>query len=174
MMHSAFSRPEPARTLFRIFLNQFVCESNYSRNNAARTGRPEGLNECSGGGERERVDWLFGIGVTVRAAGAASLGAGTEGLVDDRLDGLRASSALGAAAETAINLLGIARHVRSCVDGIADIVVAKDVTGTNNHDDSRPTGDIRHHRYWSTDLDAKGKTALSSNSKLTAEALERI
>ncbi len=49
----------------------------------------------------------------VRASGAAGLGAGTEGVVNDGLDGTRASATLGAATET---------------------VVAEDVAGTNNHE----------------------------------------
>ena len=70
----------------------------------------------------------------VRASGAAGLGAGTEGVVNDGLDGTRASATLGAATETAVDLLGIAREVFRSVDGVTDIVVAEDVAGTNNHE----------------------------------------
>lgn len=66
-------------------------------------------------------------------AGAAGLGAGTERLVDDRLDGARAAAAFGTAAEAAVHLLGIACHGPAGTHGIADIVVAEDVTGTDNH-----------------------------------------
>ena len=69
----------------------------------------------------------------VGAAGAAGLGAGTERLVDDRLDGARAATAFGATAEAAIHLLCISCHRPAAIDGIADIVVAEDVTGTDNH-----------------------------------------
>ena len=65
----------------------------------------------SGGGERELVGLLFGHGVTVRAARAAGLGAGTQRFVDDGLDGARATAALGAAAEASVNLLWIARQI---------------------------------------------------------------
>jgi hypothetical protein len=84
---------------------------------------------------------FFGHGVAVRAARATGLGAGTKRFVDDGLDGARATSALGAAAEASINLLWIARQVRSCTDGIADIMVAEDVAGTDNHEVGRPFGD---------------------------------
>ena len=80
-------------------------------------------------------------GLAVRASGAAGLGAGAQGLVDDGLDGARASATFGAAAEATINLLGITGKVRRSVDRTADILVADDVTGTNNHETGRPIGD---------------------------------
>jgi hypothetical protein len=48
--------------------------------------------------------------MAVRTAGAAGLGAGAERLVNDGLDGTRASAAFGAATEATINLLRIARQ----------------------------------------------------------------
>ena len=83
----------------------------------------------------------MGLGLAVGATGAAGLGAGTQGLVDDRLDGACAPAAFGAAAEATVDLLGIAGKVRRSVDGAADILVADDVTGTNNHENGRPIGD---------------------------------
>jgi len=77
----------------------------------------------------------------MRAARAAGLGASPQRLVDDGLDGARASAAFGAAAEAAVDLLGIAGKVLRGLDGTADIVVAKDVTGTDNHKNGRPIGD---------------------------------
>lgn len=76
----------------------------------------------------------------VRASGAAGLGAGTESVVNDGLDGTRASAALRAAAETAVDLLGIARELFRRVDGVTDIVVAEDVAGTNNHENGQVLG----------------------------------
>src|SRR6202171_5363530 len=73
----------------------------------------------------------------VRASGTAGLGARTESVVNDGLDGARASSTFGAATEAAVDLLGIARKRFRCVDGVADIVVAQDVTGTNNHENAQ-------------------------------------
>ena len=73
----------------------------------------------------------------VRASGAAGLGARTESVVNDGLDGTRASATLGAATETAVDLLGIARKRFRSVDGVADIVVAEDVAGTNNHENAQ-------------------------------------
>lgn len=88
---------------------------------------------------REREFGRLGVFVggvrmaAVGAAGAAGLGAGAKRLVDDRLDGARAAAAFGATAEAAIHLLGISSDRRAAIDGIADIVVAEDVTGTDNH-----------------------------------------
>ena len=80
-------------------------------------------------------------GLAVRASGAAGLGAFAEGLVDDGLDGAGASAAFGAAAEATVDLLGIAGKVRRGVHGAADILVADDVTGTDNHETAGPSGD---------------------------------
>ena len=71
--------------------------------------------------------------LAVRTAGAAGLGAGSERLVDDGLDGTRATAALGTATEAAIDLLGIAGKVLRTLDGTADIEVAKHVAGTDDH-----------------------------------------
>jgi hypothetical protein len=90
-------------------------------------------------GELARLGVLVG-GVRVAgvgAAGAAGLGAGTERLVDDRLDGARAAAAFGATAEAAVNLLGISSHGPAGIHGIADIVVAENVTGADNHQSKR-------------------------------------
>jgi hypothetical protein len=96
--------------------------------------------------EREgRGNFLRGLivgGVTaVRAAGAAFLGAGAKGFVDDGLDRACAAAALGAAAKATVNLLGIPRQVRSCTHSTTDIVVAQDVAGTDNHETARTLGD---------------------------------
>ena len=77
----------------------------------------------------------------VRASGTAGLGASTQGLVDDRLDGARAPAAFGAATEAAIDLLGATREIHHRIDGAADILVGEDVTGTNNHESGRSRGD---------------------------------
>jgi hypothetical protein len=71
--------------------------------------------------------------VAVRASSAAGLGTSPERFIDDGLDGTRTAAALGAAAETVIDLLGTTRQVVRIGDRVADIVVAEDVTGTNNH-----------------------------------------
>jgi hypothetical protein len=94
--------------------------------------------EVSGGSERELgVDMRLRVLLAVRASGVASLCAGTESFVDDGLDSARASAAFNAAAKATIDLLGIARKVFRSVDGIADVVVAEDVAGTNNHESGR-------------------------------------
>ena len=79
----------------------------------------------------------MGVGIfrdlTMRAAGTAGLGASSQSLVDNGLEGARASAALGATTETAIDLLGATGKIIRSADGVADIVVAEDVAGTNNH-----------------------------------------
>ena len=69
----------------------------------------------------------------MRAAGAAFLGAGAKGFVDDGLDGARAAAAFGAAAKAPIELLGVPRKDVCRLHGVADVVIAEDVAGTDNH-----------------------------------------
>ena len=104
----------------------------------------------SAGRERKRrndvVDGFLGRlvvggGVAVGAAQTAGLGTRAERFVDDGLDGAGAAAAFGAAAETAIDLLRMARQVAGCADGIADIMVAEDVAGTDDHEFGGPIGD---------------------------------
>jgi hypothetical protein len=96
----------------------------------------------SGGGEGEfAVDGRVVFDLAVRTSGLAGHGTGAEGLVNDGFDGARATAAFGATAEATINLLGIAREVFRGTDGKADIVVAEDVAGTNNHETEKPFGD---------------------------------
>ena len=73
------------------------------------------------------------VALAVRTAGAASLGAGAQGIVDNRLDGARATAALGAASEASIDLLGVAVKVLRTFDGTSNVAVAKHVAGTNDH-----------------------------------------
>jgi hypothetical protein len=96
----------------------------------------------SGGGEGEfAVDGRVVPDVAVRTSGLAGHGTGAESLVNDGFDGARAAAAFGAAAEATINLLGIARKVFRGTDGKANIVVAEDVAGTNDHETEEPFGD---------------------------------
>jgi hypothetical protein len=89
----------------------------------------------SGGSERElAMDVRIRPGLAVGTSRITGLSAGTERLVDDGLDSARAAAAFGAATEAAVNLLGIARKAFGSIDGVTDIVVAKDVAGTNNHE----------------------------------------
>jgi hypothetical protein len=74
-----------------------------------------------------------GMAMVVRATDAAGLGTGAERLINDGLDGPRTPTALGAAAETAVQLLGVTWKVFRTLDGTADVVVAKYVAGTNDH-----------------------------------------
>jgi hypothetical protein len=107
-----------------------------------------------------------GVSLAVRTSGTAGLGACPERFVNDGLDGARAPAAFGAAAEAAIDLLGITRQILGSGDGTADILIGKDVAGTNNHENGGPIGDAEAHRYLRPRPDAKGKTVVSSDSKL--------
>jgi hypothetical protein len=155
MVHSGFLRPNRARTVFRTHLNQFKDKSNLSRKKAVGTQESIRIlwnQKFSGGSERELVDRFVGQIVAVRTTGAARFGARAEGFVDNGLDGARAAAAFGAAAEASVNLFWIARQVRgcqvrSCNYGTANIMVAKDVTGTNDHENGRPIGDAWSLRY---------------------------
>jgi hypothetical protein len=101
----------------------------------------------------------------MRASGTAGLGACAERLVDDGLDGARTPATLGAAAETSIDLLGIAGKIFGADDRTADIVIANDVAGTDNHEKDSPLV-MRSHRYLRARRDAKGKAPFSSDSKV--------
>ena len=78
------------------------------------------------------------LGRAVWTAGAAGLGAGPERFIDDGLDGPRTAAAFGAAAEATIELLGVARQAVGRLHRAADIMVAQDVAGTNDHGGDRP------------------------------------
>jgi hypothetical protein len=71
--------------------------------------------------------------MAVRAAGMASPGASAKRLVDDALDGAGAAAAFGAATEAPVNLLGVTREAVCRFHGVADVVIAKDVAGTDDH-----------------------------------------
>ena len=73
------------------------------------------------------------MGVAVRAAGLAGKRAGAERLVDDALDGARATAAFGTATKAAVNLLGVARKVVCGIHGVTHVVVAQHVAGTDDH-----------------------------------------
>jgi hypothetical protein len=77
------------------------------------------------------VRGCFGM-VRVRTTRAACLEARTEGFVHDLLDGARATAALGAAAQAAVNLTRSAREIL-CGHGVSHVVVGEDVTGANDH-----------------------------------------
>src|SRR4051812_49973559 len=125
-----------------MFLNQFSGKGNRCGKKAVEP-RDRPIRRFSAGGERKLSSRLVicGVGVAVRTARAAGLGAGAKRFIDDSLDGTCAPAAFGAAAEATIDLLWITRQVRSCAYGIPNIVVAKDVAGTNNHKSGRPMGD---------------------------------
>jgi hypothetical protein len=77
----------------------------------------------------------------VPTSGLAGFGAVTERLFDDALDGACTATAFDAATETAVDLPGIARKILRRADGAADIVVAKDVAGTDDHENGSTFAD---------------------------------
>ena len=73
------------------------------------------------------------VALAVRTTGAAGLGASSQRLIDDGLDRARATATLGATAETAVDLLGVAWQVLGTVDRTTNIVVTQHIAGTNDH-----------------------------------------
>ena len=71
--------------------------------------------------------------MAVGAARLAGQRAGAERLVDDALDRARAAAAFGTATKAAIELLGATRKVVCGIHGVADVVVAQHIAGTDNH-----------------------------------------
>jgi hypothetical protein len=100
---------------------------------------------------------------TALGAGAR---AGSERIGDDGLDAAGAAAAFHAAAEAIIDLGGGPPHAVIGLDRGADILVAEDVAGTDDHEDGGLTGDAIAHRYLRPPQDAKGKAVFSSDSKL--------
>ena len=84
--------------------------------------------------------------MAVRAAGMTRPRAGPKRFVDDGLDGARATSAFGTAAEAAVDLLGVTRKILRGAHGIADIMVAQDVAGTDDHNDAVTFGETKLSR----------------------------
>jgi hypothetical protein len=95
----------------------------------------------------------------MRASGLAGLGAGAEGVIENGLDRARASTALGAAAEASVDLLGMTWNVLGGIDGVTDIVVAQEVAGTNNHENGTAPLECAADRYGGPRREAKGKNA---------------
>ena len=125
----------------------------------------DGLEGQIGGGMLV-MGVLVRFGPGMRTTRTAGLGASPERLVDDGLDGARAAAAFGAAAEAAIDLLGISGKVFCRLDRTADIMVAEDVARTDNHETGGPFGETEPIRYLRPRRDAKGKTVFSSDSKV--------
>lgn len=134
------ANPVGRTLIFRTFLNHIAGRSKACCQNRQETKQDNGFR-ISGGGQRELgMDVRPGVRLAVRAPGAAGLGTGTQGLVNNGLDGAGAATAFGAAAEATIDLLGVARKTVRGADGTADIVVGQDVTGTDNHTNGGPIG----------------------------------
>jgi len=70
----------------------------------------------------------------VPASRLTGVRAGSQRIIDDGLDRPRTTAAFRTAAQAVIDMLGVPQHIVSGIDGIADIVVAEDVAGTNDHE----------------------------------------
>jgi hypothetical protein len=117
---------------FRSGLNHIGQHDNPSpRQRQQGSSGPSGSD---GGFEQFGVAMSLGMVAAVWAARAAGLGAGAQRLIEDSLDGAGAAAAFSTAAQTPVDLPCRARQIIRC-GGYrgADIVVAEDVTGTNNH-----------------------------------------
>ena len=73
------------------------------------------------------------MAVAMRAADLASPGASAKRLVNDPLDGAGATATFRAATEAAIKLLSITRKIFGGLHGVADVMVAQHVAGTDDH-----------------------------------------
>src|SRR5262245_7280639 len=105
--------------------------------------------------------------LTVRAALAGSAAGRSERLVHDPPDGAGTTSALGAAAEAAVDLARGARRLGS-VQRRAHIRVAEYVTGTDDHWNpaSQPFSTFCNYRYRSAGGRAKEKRQIYTYSNL--------
>ena len=97
----------------------------------------------------------------------ATLEASAEGFLRDGSDSLSAAATFCATAEAAENLLHVTRKVVLTRERTTNIVVSKDVAGTDNHEAARPLV-MRADQYSTAQRDAKGKTSFSSHSKVAA------
>jgi hypothetical protein len=94
--------------------------------------------------------------------------AGRNGLVDDATDGARAAAALGAAAETAINLPGRARRI-AATERRADIVIAQHIARTDDHGElgvPERFSSLCNYRYKRPPRQAKTKRRVFSYSNV--------
>jgi hypothetical protein len=108
MMHSSLLGPIEMGLL--TLLSHIAGRSNPPPKVSDR-GR-QAIFEVSGGSERELgIDTRLGVAPAVGASGATGLGASTKSLVNDGLEGARATAAFSAAAEAAVELLGIAGQI---------------------------------------------------------------
>ena len=96
-----------------------------------------GFQEVLVGRECELEGGLFGTALIVPASRLTGVRAGSQCIINDGLDRSRTTAAFGTAAQAVIDMLGAPQHVVSGIDGIADIVVAEDVAGTNNHENAK-------------------------------------
>lgn len=117
-----------------MFLNQKAHKDKPSQ----RGPNPQETREkeASGGRfNRQEIVLLMGVSVRmigVRATRAASLHTRPKSFGHDLLDGARATSALGAAAQAVVNLSSGARKVFAG-HRASYVVIGDDVAGTNNH-----------------------------------------
>ena len=75
--------------------------------------------------------------LVVRATDETTSRAGSKRFVDDGLDGPRTAAAFHAAAEAAMDLSGMPQHIIRGADRMANIVVAENIAGADNHRDAQ-------------------------------------
>ena len=145
-LSSCQAKPKWPETEFRTLLNQFEGENKpvsirnkRNQENSGLSCDERTLGSNTDGGRSVHPDRRGHLGRGSRAmsrrmrtAGAARFRASAERLVHDLLDCPCTSSALGTAAQAAINLPRRPRRL-SPGDSLADVMVGKDVAGTNDH-----------------------------------------
>jgi hypothetical protein len=113
--------------------------------------------------------------LSARAARAGRAAGSRDRLIHDPADGPRATSALGAATEAAVNLTGGARRLRSG-QHCPDVVVGQHVAGADDH--GNPAFPARfsplcNYRYMTPIVEAKTKRRFCRYSNLSPEVPPR-
>lgn len=143
-MHSHCREPGTAPVnQFRTVLSQIEIRDNPFPVPGTGLGKiRKGIRTKSGGCDRQvlkfgtdshRLAMAVAVVVAVWAALAASLGARAKRLIHDLANGPGAAATLGATAKAAIDLPRSARQIAGISHSVADVVVANDVAGTNDH-----------------------------------------
>lgn len=150
-------RSKPATTPFRPGKRAGENSDNFQKTSGCRNGKALKL-----GAGRDRLAMAMAV-IVALAVGTAlttGLGARSECFAHNLADGPGAAAALGAAAETAINLPRCTGQIAGFSHSVADVVVGNDVTGTNDHGIAfgRTCEDV-HYRLSVCVTRCKGKTA---------------
>jgi hypothetical protein len=110
----------------------------------------------------------------VPTPGLAGFRAVTERRFNDALHGACTATAFNAATEAAVDLPRIARKILCRIHGTADIVVAKDIAGTDNHENGIPSL-MLNHQIFKTEARRKRKSPTFKQFQTACEnTLDRV